>query len=138
MKNQVELKDNIVVGISQTKNLLIGSRYVEVEKYDESLLGKIWDGENFIDPPYVPEYLPLSKLELIRLLVSEGGATQTQVIQAKQDANLEYFWLMFDIAGDFDREDQELIDGINALEALGYISSAQTVLDKWPTIQKGV
>ena len=81
-----------------------------------------------------PEPRPLTRLEFIRLGMIDGGMTPTMLVNAKDDPNLAAFWILLDMAQEIERDDADTVQGLNALEAKGYLpGGAQAVLDAWPT-----
>jgi len=98
---------------------------------------KLVDG-NWVEPDPRPEpeprYKSISKLEFVRLLKEHGGSTNQMVVDAKKDANLEFFWLMFDLANSIDRNDPEIEEGLDALVEFNYLPNGKhSVLNNWPS-----
>ena len=76
----------------------------------------------------------LTKLAFIRLCQSAGGMTPEMTVAAYNDANLQYMWLMFEIATGVERDDTDTQGGLDALAALGYLpNGAEAVIDAWPS-----
>ena len=85
-------------------------------------------------PPAPSGPQSLTKLAFIRLCQTAGGMTPEMTVAAYNDVNLQYMWLMFDIATGVERDDTDTRDGLDALEALGYLpNGAQEVIDVWPS-----
>lgn len=48
-------EDNIVVGVSELSGPVECPYMISIESYDETLMGKLWTGTEFIDNPNPPE-----------------------------------------------------------------------------------
>ena len=76
----------------------------------------------------------LTQLAFIKLMISAGGAEPSDVMQAKQDADLSFFWLVFELADEVDRDYPELQQFLDAAVQKGYIVDKQPIIDEWPTL----
>jgi len=76
----------------------------------------------------------LTKLQFIRHIQEHGGTSKSDVSAAYKDPELEYFWLIFDIATEVEKSDPEIDEALGVFETQGYLpNGAQSVLDNWPT-----
>tara|TARA_B100000929_G_scaffold160498_1_gene126936 strand:- start:749 stop:1024 length:276 start_codon:yes stop_codon:yes gene_type:complete len=79
------------------------------------------------------EVKSLTKLEFVRHLKAFGGTSKEQILEASKDTNLEFFWLMFDMATTLEKNDPEIQEGLDALVELGYLPEGKVaVIDNWP------
>ena len=84
-------------------------------------------------PPAPSGPQSLTRLAFIRLCQTAGGMTPEMTVAAYNDVNLQYMWLMFEIATGVERDDTDTQGGLDALAALGYLpNGAQAVIDAWP------
>jgi len=54
---QIDNNNNMVIGVSQLAEEISDQRLIRIDSYDESLIGKRWNGSAFIDPELTPNYL---------------------------------------------------------------------------------
>lgn len=84
-------------------------------------------------PPNPPTYRLLSSADLVSLVRSAGGSSAAQVVACRNDANLAFFWFMLEITPYTRKDHPDLVAGLTAIDALGYIPNGfQAVLDGWP------
>lgn len=89
----------------------------------------------YVEPTYTTAHMQLTKLQFVRLLQEHGGMSTEHTVNASEDINLKYFWVLVDMTGGFDYEDPSLQPGLELLESLGYIPNGiQAILDNWPTL----
>jgi hypothetical protein len=83
-----------------------------------------------------PKPTAVSKYSFLQLLLSAGGMTQENFALAADDPQLKMFWLLFDVCVEVDRQETATVDGLQAMEGLGYLpeGGAQAVLDAWPEV----
>ena len=55
----------ICVGVAQTVGLVVGENIVQIDSYDESVLGKYWDGKKWANPGAYIDQRPLIVVENI-------------------------------------------------------------------------
>ena len=77
----------------------------------------------------------LSKVEFTDHLMSAGGMTSSQIVAAKNDANMEFMWYLMDQAGSVDPRNQATAQGLAQLWVLGYMPNAvRDVMRAWPKV----
>ncbi len=124
---QIDANNN-VVAISQLTSENNNPSLISISEYDESLLGLLWDGASFIDPPESPttENEPttiMTKLSFMRLF---STAELINVLTAaKTDPIVEVMMMKLDLALEVDLLDQDTIDGINYLESTNIIDTGR-------------
>lgn len=87
------------------------------------------------DPPSPPR-LPvvLSKIDFVRLVLSAGGASYSQLVAAHNDAALEAYWILLDLSVIVTRDAAETAAALAALDAGGYLPNhAAAVVAAWQT-----
>ena len=105
----------------------------ETQRVEWDAVGEQWQVVA-LPPPPDPVPRPLTRVEFIRLGMADGGMTQAMLVQANADADLAAFWIILGMAQEIERDDADTVQGLNALEAKGYLpGGAQAVLDAWPT-----
>lgn len=78
----------------------------------------------------------IGKQEFIALCQKVGGLDDAALVQAYEDPNMKPMWIKMEMAGYVSPRDPSTLEGLQALEALGYISegTAQAILDAWPKL----
>lgn len=111
--------------ISKNNNIVANADFVE-KHYPG-------DYELLPDPPPVPIFRSLTKLEFVRLCETAGGMTKEITVQAVKDPEMEYFWLLFEMAEKIKKDSPDTEAALAAMEQLGYLpEGAQAVLENWP------
>ena len=84
--------------------------------------------------PADPEPLPLDEAALIDLCQSAGGMTDPMLVAVYKDDQLAAFIIKLRAAKSILPSDDRAIQGLGALDALGYLpDGAAAVLAAWPT-----
>jgi hypothetical protein len=85
--------------------------------------------------PPAPGPMPLTPLEFIGLVQSQGGMTDAQLVASKADTNLAALWLKLSLATEVYATGAITAAGMAALQAGGYLSAdgAAAVIANWPT-----
>lgn len=82
-------------------------------------------------PPPAPR--ALTRLQFVTLVQQAGGMTDEQLVAAHEDPNLKPLWIKLTMATAVERDDPATTAGLQAMQALGHLPSAQAVTDAWPT-----
>lgn len=90
-----------------------------------------YDGSTFTD---TWPFTELTKVEFLEHLQAEGLVSDADLVAVSKDANLEMFWLKFQMAGGIQRDHVFTTAGLSALVTAGYLDQAgkDAVLAKWP------
>jgi len=120
----------------ETFNDIVKAMFEEVPE-QVGVNWKFVDG-SWVEPDPKPEPKPipqkLTKLQFIHHIQEHGGTSKSDVSAAYKDPELEYFWLIFDIATEVEKSDPEIDEALGVFETQGYLpNGAQSVLDNWPT-----
>lgn len=103
---------------------------------DDVQRGWVLDGDTWSAPepdPVATTPQPLTRVQFARLCMSVGGMTPEMLVASRADANLAAMWTMLEMATHLEKEDPEIVPGLTALHALGYLpNGVQAVLDAWP------
>lgn len=76
---------------------------------------------------------PLSKTQFVKLCQRAGGTSDTMLVQARADEQLSAMWIKIELADRVEKADPDLQEGLQALEALGYLpNGADAVMSSWP------
>ena len=91
-----------------------------------------------VDPGPAPTvYKILTKLQAISVLMTEGGMTPAELVTAREDANLKFYWMVWEFAGtdDVNRNSPNTAAVLAALRDNGYITQAEldAIMANWPT-----
>jgi len=119
----------------ETFNDTVKAMFQEVPSY----VKKRWEmiDNEWVEPDQKPDPKPipkqLSKLQFIRHIQEHGGTTKSNVTSAYKDPELEYFWIMFDVATTVGKDDPDTQEALQVFETKGYIPNGlKSVLDNWP------
>jgi hypothetical protein len=95
------------------------------------LVNNVWVAPQPNEP--ITIYKPLSRLDFINHLLN-NGLTSGQLVAAKSDANLQIFWIKLEFAAIIERSNNDLLNGLNALVNLNYLTEdqKQSILNTWP------
>jgi len=91
----------------------------------------------YIEASFTTAPQQLTKLQFIRHLQSYGGLTIEQTVASVNDERLAYFWLIFEMTGGFNYDDDSLKPALDSLVVLGYLplpNAKQSILDNWPKV----
>jgi hypothetical protein len=103
-------------------NYNIESPYViELQTYDPTIIGKIWDGENFITKVETKERYELTRLEFRNRFKIEELALIYQKIDAG-DITLRIIMDNFNVASYINIKDPLTLSGINYLISIGVLT----------------
>jgi hypothetical protein len=103
-------------------NYNIESPYViELQTYDPTIIGKIWDGENFIAKVETKERYELTRLEFRNRFKIEELALIYQKIDAG-DITLRVIMDNFNVASYINIKDPLTLSGINYLISIGVLT----------------
>jgi len=121
----------------ETFNDTVKAMFQEVPSYVERRW-KLIDNE-WVEPDPKPEPEPvpkqLTKLQFIRHIQEHGGTTKSNVTSAYKDPELEYFWVIFEVATEIEKDDPDTQESLEVFETQGYLpNGVQPVLDNWPTV----
>ena len=128
---------NICVGTSNLKGEVTAAYTIPITD-DVDPLGKKWENGAWVDGP-VPaaSYKILTKLQAIERLMTDGGMTPAELVTAKADANLAFYWMIWEFAGtdDVNRASPNTAAVLAALRDNGYITQAEldAIMANWPT-----
>jgi hypothetical protein len=82
-------------------------------------------------------YKILTKLQAIDVLMTEGGMTPAELVTAREDPNLKFYWMVWEFAGtdDVNRDSPNTAAVLGALRDNGYITQAEldAIMANWPT-----
>lgn len=76
----------------------------------------------------------ITQLDLIRLLMTYAGSTSADIMSAKADVDMAFFWLMFEMAQYVSKDDPQIDESLDALALKGIIDTKANVLNNWPTV----
>ena len=120
--------ENVCIAISQLSEPVEHPALIPIEFYDESLLGKIWNGVSFDEPPEVPPE-PVELGSKITKLAMRNRFTFAErvAIEAAADSDPEVKVIIkdFDSASFIDLERQDTISAVTLYDVKGLISSAR-------------
>jgi len=127
-----QIADGVIIGINKTRAKDVAPEWVPIPEGVQ--IGWIRDGDTYVAPPAPdPVYRAVTQVEFVRLCMGAGGMTTAMLVACKNDADMQAFWIMFDLAKELNKADPEIEPGLAALAALGYLpNGAQAVLDGWP------
>lgn len=80
------------------------------------------------EPPTLPS---IQEFQFLELLEANNG--ESNVLAARNDPALEFFWLIYNGSEEISLT-KNIEDGLDIMEANGHITSKQDVLDLWLTI----
>lgn len=91
-----------------------------------------------VDPGPAPTvYKILTKLQAIERLMVDGGMTPAELVTAKADPNLAFYWMIWEFAGtdDVNRASPNTAAVLAALRDNSYITQAEldAIMANWPT-----
>jgi hypothetical protein len=91
-----------------------------------------------VDPGPAPTvYKILTKLQAIQVLMTEGGMTPAELVTAREDPNLKFYWMVWEFAGtdDVNRDSPNTAAVLAALRDNGYITQGEldAIMANWPT-----
>lgn len=116
------LNDKNKVTNIEVLNYNIESPYViELQTYDPTIIGKIWDGENFIAKVETKERYELTRLEFRNRFKIEELALIYQKIDAG-DITLRVIMDNFNVASYINVKDPLTLSGINYLISIGVLT----------------
>jgi len=95
------------------------------------LVNNVWEAPPPNEPIII--YKSLSRLDFINHLLN-NGLTSEQLVAAKSDTNLQIFWIKLEFAAIIERSNNDLLNGLNALVNLNYLTEdqKQSILNTWP------
>lgn len=118
---------NEVVGVSQLTDQVSDPLLLPIGSYDESLLGKIWDGTIFTAPiPVVP---PIGSLNTVSKIQFVNLFTDSELLNilttAKSNVSVELLVMKVSLSDKIDLSDPLTITSVNMLEQNGIIGSGR-------------
>lgn len=126
MSFYAQLLGDVVVAVSETHSEHDSPDMILLETFDESLLGHFYDRESgiFAAPPAPPAPRTLSKLQFLRSLTQAERIAFRQA--AKANPIMEDFMALLDLAENVDKDDADVVAGLQAAEAAGLIAAGRT------------
>lgn len=126
--------DNMIyAGVTESNS----TRYQNVNPPSDHEKRWIYDSQN---GTYTDTWVPknVSRLEFIKNIQKNGGVTDTQLVQARNDTNLQAVWLKLQIAETIVGDDEETQKALDALVSTGYITNAgrQAIMDNWKKVPR--
>lgn len=98
-------------------------------------IGWTKQGSNWAPPQVPSQPRSLTHLEFIDHVQEHGDVSDAGLVSAKADPLLAAFWIKFDIATAFERDNATTQQGLAALVATGHLTepARQTIIDEWPS-----
>ena len=129
--------DNICVSVSDLKGEVTAPHMIAIAD-DAFPIGKKWQNSTWVDGPApAASYKILTKLQAIERLMVDGGMTPAELVTAKADANLAFYWMIWEFAGtdDVNRASPNTAAVLAALRDNSYITQAEldAIMANWPT-----
>lgn len=112
--------NNIVEAISQLSKEITQGNMILLPEYDQSLLGKKWNGESWVDTPKSPNFT-LTKLEFLRRFAAE----ERIAIRASTDPVIVDFLHLLDLAQEVRLDDADTQAGVRHLESVGLLAAGR-------------
>ena len=124
---QIDLR-SVCIAISELSGINLHPNLIAIDRYDDTLLGKVWDGTHFINPPVtIPD--PLPPIRKITHLAFMNRLTDEEMIiiltAAKTNVPIELWLRKFDAAQEIDLDDPITISGLRGLELVGILSDGR-------------
>ena len=112
--------ENGVVANTVEAESALSSNWVQT---DTAGIGWSYDGSTFTAPPVVAPVAPWSKKDfLLKFTPTEYAAIKAATAV---NAELDYYWQLFNVADNVLKTDPVTIAGINALESAGLIDAGR-------------
>ena len=129
--------DNICTSVSDLKGEVTAAHMIPIAD-DAFPIGKKWENGAWVDGPApAASYKILTKLQAINVLMTEGGMTPAELVTAREDANLKFYWMVWEFAGtdDVNRNSPNTAAVLAALRDNSYITQAEldAIMANWPT-----
>ena len=128
--------DNICVAVSDLNGEVTAANMIQIAD-DAFPIGKKWENGTWNDVAAPTVYKILTKLQAIQVLMTEGGMTPAELVIAREDANLKFYWMVWEFAGtdDVNRNSPNTAAVLAALRDNGYITQAEldAIMANWPT-----
>lgn len=122
--------ENICIAVSQLSMPVENPALIPIDSYDESLIGKVWNGVSFEEPPEVPPE-PVELGSKITKLAMRNRFTFAEkvAIESAADSDTEVRVIMkdFDSASFIDLSRPDTIAALNLYESKGLLSSGRAV-----------
>jgi len=128
--------DGICEAVSDLKDKVNAAHMIPIAD-NENPIGKKWENGiwNNVAAPTI--YKILTKLQAIERLMTDGGMTPTELVTAREDPNLKFYWMVWEFAGtdDVNRNSPDTAAVLAALQDNGYITQAEldAIMANWPT-----
>ena len=129
--------DSICVSVSDLKGEITADNMIPIAD-DAFPIGKKWESSTWVDGPApAASYKILTKLQAIERLMVDGGMTPAELVTAKADANLAFYWMIWEFAGtdDVNRVSPNTAAVLAALRDNSYITQTEldAIMANWPT-----
>jgi hypothetical protein len=128
--------DNICTVVSNLKGEVTAAHMIPIAD-DENPIGKKWENGAWADVVSPTVYKILTKLQAINVLMTQGGMTPAELVTAREDANLKFYWMVWEFAGtdDVNRDSPNTAAVLAALRDNGYITQGEldAIMANWPT-----
>ena len=128
--------DGICEVVSDLKGEVTAAHMIQIAD-DAFPIGKKWENGAWNDVAVPTVYKILTKLQAISVLMTEGGMTPAELVTAREDANLKFYWMVWEFAGtdDVNRNSPNTAAVLAALRDNGYITQAEldAIMTNWPT-----
>lgn len=118
---------NVVVAVSQLADSITDPSLISIPSYDESLLGKIWDGTKFNPPPAPPPAPPstiISKIAFIHLFTD--AELFSILTAAKTDVVVELLITKTKLSDCIDLTDTVLINALTYLTQQNLLATGRS------------
>ena len=121
-------EENIVTGIAQLANPVDAEEYISISAFDKSLVGKQWNGSEFIDGP--PPPTPVKSWDELQLKREFTQAERLAIRTARLtdpvvDDVMDLLEATTRSGGRVMADDSDLIAGLNYMESVGLLAAGR-------------